>query len=76
MKANKKEQLGSVVSGVRLRRCPFCGGKAELRETTSFEWVECSGCHVEMTRSLDGNDGPDRRWNRRAKPPSTPRSNA
>jgi hypothetical protein len=55
-----------TVRPARLKRCPFCGGKAKLRETTNFEWVECSGCYVEMTRDPQRLDSPVTRWNRRS----------
>jgi len=66
MKTKPDDRPGTVVPP-RLHRCPFCGAKAELRETTNFRWVECSGCRVEMTRDLVTDESPVTRWNRRVK---------
>ncbi len=52
-----------------LKPCPFCGGRAILRETNKFRWVECTDCKAEMTRKdKDDPDTPMIRWNRRVKP--------
>ncbi len=62
----RKPPFGTIRRGLRLKRCPFCGGQAHGRETANWFWVECDSRHAEMTR-LDDQTAIER-WNRRANP--------
>ncbi len=31
-----------------LKPCPFCGGKAKLRYSMPFSWVECTKCNASI----------------------------
>lgn len=47
----------------RLRKCPFCGGKAKLRGFTRY-WVQCTKCEVQ-TQLYVCMDDAEEAWNRR-----------
>ncbi len=48
----------------RLKRCPFCGGEAEIVGYTIF-WVTCKECTAE-TKDFDTKEEAIEAWNRRA----------
>ncbi len=39
---------------INLSPCPFCGGEAHFDrdESTNWEWIECSECHVATNSSV------------------------
>ena len=48
-----------------LKPCPFCGGRAELIDTTDGEfYVECRKCGI-STRAYVRPETSKRRWDRR-----------
>lgn len=51
----------------RLRRCPFCGGVAELRQISAAWQVQCAICGIstEVFESKAGRCKAMRMWNRR-----------
>lgn len=53
-----------------LKKCPFCGGKAEIRrdsETETFFVVICTNCPTTVGRSwFDKKQEAINAWNRRA----------
>jgi len=56
----------------KLKRCPFCGGKAKLEEITSLEpWIECKQCGVRvMVKTIyrafkDTEENAIKQWNTR-----------
>ena len=36
--------MKAIITGVELKPCPFCGGKAEIKEGNSY-WVPCVYTH-------------------------------
>lgn len=48
-----------------LKKCPFCGGKAEIVGYKIF-WVICKECTAE-TKSFDTREEAIEAWNRRVK---------
>jgi Lar family restriction alleviation protein len=48
----------------QLLPCPFCGGEAEFRDTSST-WVRCEDCGAEIQCQIEKKDAA-RLWNRRA----------
>lgn len=50
---------------IRLKRCPFCGGKAVMRGVSCF-WAACDKCGAGVYAS-DGKAEAAKRWNRREK---------
>ena len=48
-----------------LKKCPFCGGKAHLKDTAeSYYWIECESCGIKTQLSLC-KLVPIDEWNRR-----------
>ena len=47
-----------------LRRCPFCGGEAELHSGLLTNWVLCLQCGVETRAKLNKQEA-IAAWNRR-----------
>ena len=48
-----------------LKRCPFCGGKAELRVySAELQFVQCVDCLSSSTAFMTGNEAIDA-WNKR-----------
>ena len=48
-----------------LRKCPFCGGEAEMFRTLSWEWfVECKSCRCRTVLEPSSKDA-EKKWNRR-----------
>ena len=53
------------MSEIKLKPCPFCGGKAEIIKTYSTIWVKCLDCHASTTcRPTEAEAA--KIWNRRA----------
>ena len=50
-----------------LKRCPFCGGEAELMNDDGLYWVRCKGNCCCYTLQLPRVETVIRRWNRRVK---------
>ena len=51
---------------IRLRECPFCKGKAYIRNALYISfWVKCSECYVE-TGTFQTEQEAAEAWNRRA----------
>ena len=56
---------------IKLKPCPFCGGRVKIRYKQPFNWIECKLCEVSMVR-VDSYGQRDREkdlvdtWNRRA----------
>ena len=48
-----------------LKKCPFCGGEAEIAGYKIF-WVICKECTAE-TKSFDTREEAIEAWNRRVK---------
>ena len=38
------------MSGINLKQCPFCGGKAEFKEYETGIYVECTECSGQTLR--------------------------
>lgn len=61
---------------IKLKPCPFCGGKAHIEEKvtlggSSIVWVECESCgarlpDIYVKSSYCANDKAAEAWNRRA----------
>ncbi len=52
---------------LELRRCPFCGGEAEVREVSEGEqvyYVECTECNIRTPLNFD-MEVPKAKWNAR-----------
>ena len=54
----------------KLKPCPFCGGEAELKDTSGFIVVKCESCGVEsgmvkVSAEYCANDKATESWNRR-----------
>ena len=48
-----------------LKRCPFCGGKAELRAYTgTLQFVQCVGC-LSSTTAFPTDEEAIEAWNKR-----------
>jgi hypothetical protein len=55
------------MNDLNLKKCPFCGGKAEFAETSVY-WVRCSNeqCEAETTNGENGTkEEAAEIWNRR-----------
>ena len=50
----------------KLKPCPFCGGKANLRLDTGHYIVECPTCHAEIWHWQEEPSDAIADWNRRA----------
>lgn len=61
MSADRK--LIGVNNMAELKKCPFCGGEAEIVEYTIF-WVTCKECAAE-TKDFDTKEEAIEAWNRR-----------
>ena len=49
---------------IKLKPCPFCGGKAKIIKTYSTIWVKCLDCHASTTcRPTEAEAA--KIWNRR-----------
>ena len=49
----------------KLKPCPFCGGRAELREDHDNSWVICPNCQISLEGFEDSDDAVAA-WNTRA----------
>ena len=52
-----------------LKKCPFCGGKAELEKMGWPHHVYCTNCGARVTSTKYAEDGESeavKKWNRRA----------
>ena len=49
---------------IKLKPCPFCGGKAELQSAVGEYWVLCLTCKV-SSDSISNDDTIIKRWNTR-----------
>lgn len=47
-----------------LRRCPFCGGEAEVRELEQVYYAKCTECNIRTTFDFD-MEVPKAKWNAR-----------
>ena len=51
---------------MKLKPCPFCGGKAETREDWGAGWyVECQECGTTRRLAEDSEEEATEEWNRR-----------
>ena len=53
---------------LKLRNCPFCGEKAEVRISLGRDIVSCTNCHAEMVGSYINIDSLIEEWNTRESP--------
>jgi Lar family restriction alleviation protein len=51
---------------VKLKPCPFCGGRPSKHDFTGSRWIECAECGA-TSRACAKMNGAIRAWNRRAK---------
>ena len=51
---------------MRLKACPFCGGKAHLMQMGFPHWVYCEDCGAKVQGRTDNGIDSMRAWNRRA----------
>lgn len=54
----------------KLKPCPFCGGEANLKDTSGFIVVKCGSCGAEsgmvkISAEYCANDKAAESWNRR-----------
>jgi Lar family restriction alleviation protein len=49
---------------MELKRCPFCGGNADVYEAGQLRWVHCHGCGAESDECTS-DDAAIAAWNRR-----------
>jgi Lar family restriction alleviation protein len=56
---------------IKLKPCPFCGGKEYLREYYDFGrfiWgIECSKCSCKLLEDFDTKEEAITKWNERVK---------
>lgn len=51
---------------MKLKPCPFCGGKAEyIFKTGYYEKIYCDNCHINTDKQLMGEA--EKIWNRRVR---------
>ena len=51
-----------------LKPCPFCGGAAELRHNSTWDYeVRCTDCRAKTRRHHENSVGAVDDWNRRVK---------
>lgn len=50
-----------------LLACPFCGGRAEMRESSTHDfYAKCAGCGASTRRNHENRNGAVMDWNTRA----------
>lgn len=54
---------------MELKKCPFCGGKAVLRELDGISFIECTNCYATMP-GADSEEATED-WNTRYKEDET-----
>lgn len=52
------------IENEEIKRCPFCGGEAELKENELWYWVQCKNCHT-TSRGSSYESKVTECWNRR-----------
>jgi Lar family restriction alleviation protein len=52
---------------MKLKRCPFCGGKPALIETFGEVWYMCTDCRSSADMKPSGKEAA-RLWNKRYEP--------
>ena len=59
------------MAGMKLKNCPFCGGKAEQHHDNygrmEFDWVICTKCRIQTAVYDKDTLTPNQFWNRRVK---------
>lgn len=53
------------MSEIKLKPCPFCGGKAEYMRGDRYKWVHCTSCLATTGNYYTVKDAAQA-WNRRA----------
>ena len=56
-----------VSTTIELERCPICGGRAEFRKESPFDFyvhVKCTKCYARIASEYTEEEAA-RRWNRR-----------
>ena len=56
---------------MRLKPCPFCGGKARVMQMGYPHWIYCKECGAQVHAGTTDEKDSERAWNKRAKPEPT-----